>query len=110
MQIPVTRVTPVLLAVGRMGEVLRSSEGATSHLTCIEVDSLVAPLALAGMSQEAAAIVLGHAVGDGGGGDDEGDEHFAITAAYDANDAALAQQLAEQHVAGLCEAAQERQW
>lgn len=102
MNIEIGRVTPVLQAVARMGEILRASEGAFAHLTCVEADSVVAVLAQAGLDDEAVALVIGHAIGyDQDQGDEEGDAHELITRVYEAGHEDAAHLIAARYVAGL---------
>lgn len=68
-------------AVHGMAVSLGQSEGAFSHLTCGEADSVVRVLAVAGLRDAAARLVVGHALGDGDGGDDDGDRHWPVVTA-----------------------------
>jgi hypothetical protein len=98
--IEIGRVTPVLQAVAHMGKILRASEGAFAHLTCIEADSVVAVLAQAGLDDEAVALVIGHAVGYDQG-DEDGDAHELITRVHEAGHEDAAHLIATRYVAGL---------
>lgn len=77
-------------AVKAMADMLNESEGATAAMSCSEVNSIVRVLAVAGHRDEAANLIIGHALGGSepdyynpDGNPEDNDAHGFLTAMLD---------------------------
>ncbi len=84
------RLKSLEAAVGDMVKALSDTDGALGNLTCAEFGTVLDVAVIAGFSELAVDLVIGHARGD----DDADDEHHMVYLAIEGDDEDSAERLA----------------